>query len=117
MNLMDITNTITNLGNDYTSKVVQTLKDSSANTGDTENTVGKAGSFDSIYNAVSGLLQNTNNYIQQAQQAEVDAALGKMTNAHELGVYQKKANLALQYTVAIRDKAIEAYKEIMNMSI
>ncbi|MFQ9483645.1 MAG: flagellar hook-basal body complex protein FliE [Lachnospira sp.] len=25
--------------------------------------------------------------------------------------------MALQYTVAIRDKALEAYKEIMNMSI
>ncbi|MBS1475221.1 MAG: flagellar hook-basal body complex protein FliE, partial [Lachnospira sp.] len=55
--------------------------------------------------------------IQQAQQAEVDYALGNMTNTHELGVYQQKANIALQYTVAIRDKALEAYKEIMNMQI
>ena len=69
------------------------------------------------YNAVSGLLDSTNTYIQQAQQAEVDFALGNMTNTHELGVYQQKANMALQYTVAIRDKALEAYKEIMNMSI
>ena len=51
------------------------------------------------------------------QQAEVDYALGNMTNTHELGVYQQKANIALQYTVAIRDKALEAYKEIMNMQI
>ncbi len=114
---MDITSAITNLGSDYTSKITQAIKDSSANTGGSSNAVNKTESFDSIYNAVSGLLKDTNNYIQEAQQAEVDAALGKMTNAHELGVYQKKANLALQYTVAIRDKAIEAYKEIMNMSI
>ena len=40
-----------------------------------------------------------------------------VTNTHELGVYQQKANIALQYTVAIRDKALEAYKEIMNMQI
>ena len=33
------------------------------------------------------------------------------------GVYQQKANMALQYTVAIRDKALEAYKEIMNMQV
>ena len=46
--------------------------------------------FDSIYNAVSGLLDSTNTYIQQAQQAEVDFALGNMTNTHELGVYQQK---------------------------
>ena len=55
--------------------------------------------------------------MQQAQQAEVDFALGNMTNTHELGVYQQQANIALQYTVAIRDKALEAYKEIMNMQI
>ena len=66
---------------------------------------------------VSDLLDSTNSYIQQAQQAEVDYALGNMTNTHELGVYQQKANIALQYTVAIRDKALEAYKEIMNMQI
>ena len=40
-----------------------------------------------------------------------------MTNTHELGVYQQQANIALQFTVAVRDKALEAYKEIMNMQI
>jgi len=54
---------------------------------------------------------------QKAQQAEIDYALGNMTNTHELGVYQQEANIALQYTVAIRDKALEAYNSIMNMSM
>ena len=40
-----------------------------------------------------------------------------MTNAHELGVYQQQANIALQYTVAVRDKVLEAYNQLMNMSI
>ena len=35
----------------------------------------------------------------------------------QLGVYQQEANIALQYTVAIRDKALEAYNSIMNMSM
>lgn len=113
---MDITSAVTSLGNDYTSKVTQAIK-SATDSNSSGSTVNKSESFDSIYKAVSGLLNDTNQYIQEAQQAEVDFALGNMTNAHELGVYQKKANLALQYTVAIRDKAIEAYKEIMNMSI
>ena len=73
--------------------------------------------FDSIFNAVSGLVESTNNYVQQAQQAEIDFALGNLTNTHELGVYQQQANIALQFTVAVRDKALEAYKEIMNMQI
>lgn len=112
---MDLTSAISTLGSDYVNKVSDAMKQSSAQkagalTTDTD-------SFDSIYNAVSGLLGSTNSYIQQAQQAEIDFALGNMTNTHELGVYQQQANIALQYTVAIRDKALEAYKEIMNMSI
>ena len=54
---------------------------------------------------------------RRQQEAEIDYALGNMTNTHELGVYQQEANIALQYTVAIRDKALEAYNSIMNMSM
>lgn len=75
------------------------------------------GSFDSIYNAAIGLVDGTNTYIEKAQQAEMDFALGNLTNAHELGAAQQKANLALQYTVAIRDKIIEAYNQLMNIQI
>lgn len=111
---MDLTSAINSLGSDYVSKVTEAMKSSvPLNTSSTEQT----GTFDSIYNSVSGLLESTNSYVQQAQQAEIDFALGNMTNTHELGVYQQQANIALQYTVAVRDKAIEAYKEIMNMSI
>ena len=111
---MDLTSAVTNLGNDYVSKVTQAMKNSVAT--DDAN-ISATESFDSIYNSVAGLLNNTNTYVQQAQQAEIDYALGKMTNAHELGVYQQQANVALQYTVAVRDKVLEAYNQIMNMSI
>lgn len=83
----------------------------------TKETSAAGGTFDSIYNAAIGLVDGTNTYIERAQQAEVDFALGNMTNAHELGVAQQKANLALQYTVAIRDKLLEAYNQIMNIQI
>ena len=110
---MDLTTAVTSLGNDYVNKVSDLLTNNSV----TSTTTSQDSTFDSIFNSVSGLLDSTNNYIQQAQQAEVDFALGNMTNTHELGVYQQQANIALQYTVAIRDKALEAYKEIMNMQI
>ncbi|MDO5383022.1 MAG: flagellar hook-basal body complex protein FliE [Eubacteriales bacterium] len=109
---MDLTTAINALGSDYVSKVQDAMTQSVGTT----DTNGDS-TFDSIFNSVSGLLESTNSYIQQAQQAEIDFALGKMTNTHELGVYQQQANIALQYTVAIRDKALEAYREIMNMSI
>ncbi|MDD3239277.1 MAG: flagellar hook-basal body complex protein FliE [Lachnospira sp.] len=111
---MDLTSAVSSLGSDYVSKITDAMKQSTkVNSG----TGSGDESFDSVYNTVSGLLDSTNSYIQKAQQAEVDFALGKLTNTHELGVYQQEANLALQYTVAIRDKALEAYNSIMNMQI
>lgn len=109
---MDITSVIGTIGSDYVNKVTSAMKDNTAvNTSDSDTT------FDAIYDSVSGLLNSTNSYVQRAQQAEIDYALGNMTNTHELGVYQQEANIALQYTVAIRDKALEAYNSIMNMSM
>jgi len=107
---MDLTTAVNSLGSDYVNKVSDLL----TNKTNTASGTTDDSSFDSVFNAVSGLLDSTNSYIQQAQ---LDYALGNMTNTHELGVYQQKANIALQYTVAIRDKALEAYKEIMNMQI
>ena len=52
-----------------------------------------------------------------AEEEEIKFALGESTNTHELLVAQEKANIALSYTVAVRDKVIDAYKEIMNMQI
>ncbi|MDO5403255.1 MAG: flagellar hook-basal body complex protein FliE, partial [Eubacteriales bacterium] len=108
------TSAVNSLGSDYVSKVTEAMKQAVS----VDNGIEKNGdSFDSVYNAVSGLLGSTNAYIQNAQKAEVDFALGNLTNTHELGAAQQKANLALQYTVSIRDKALEAYNTIMNMQI
>ncbi|MBQ4284089.1 MAG: flagellar hook-basal body complex protein FliE [Lachnospira sp.] len=110
---MDLTSAIGSLGTDYITKISEAMNtNATLNVND-----GEKGTFDSIFNAVSGLVESTNSYIQQAEKAEIDFALGKMNNTHELGVYQQQANIALQFTVAVRDKALEAYKEIMNMQI
>ena len=34
--------------------------------------------FDAIYDSVAGLLNSTNSYVQKAQQAEIDYALGNI---------------------------------------
>lgn len=109
---MDVYSATQALGSDYIDKVTNAVKSASSNQATTDKDT-----FDSVYNSVVGLLNDTNKYIQDASQAEIDFSLGNLTSTHELSVYQQKANLALQYTVAIRDKALEAYKEIMNMSM
>ena len=52
-----------------------------------------------------------------AESAEIQFALGEATSTHDLMIAQEKANIALSYTVAVRDKVLDAYKEIMNMQI
>ncbi|MGN0161726.1 MAG: flagellar hook-basal body complex protein FliE [Lachnospiraceae bacterium] len=111
---MDNVGALYNVTSDYIREVLTTGKTPRENaSGSGEVT----DSFDSIYNSAIGLITSTNNYVEQAQQAEIDFALGNLTSTHELGVIQQKANIALQYTVAIRDKLIDAYKEIMNIQI
>lgn len=73
--------------------------------------------FDGIYNAAINLVSNTNNYLQDAQAAEVAFATGELTNTHELAVIEQKANLSLQYTVAIKNQLLTAYREIMNIQV
>lgn len=111
---MDVNSVIQSLNTDYVKKMTDAAKTAaSGNTKITDST----DTFDSIYNSVLGMLNSTNQYIQDAAKAEVDFALGNLNSTHELGVYQQKANLALQYTVAVRDKALEAYKELMSMQM
>ena len=73
-----------------------------------------SGSFDELYQAAVNLISGTNGYIQQAQQAEIDYAMGKLTSTHELSIIENKANIALQYTVAIKNGILDAYKEIIS---
>ena len=76
-----------------------------------------AESFDNILATAMNMVKETNNYQNNAEEEEIKFALGESTNTHELLVAQEKANIALSYTVAVRDKVIDAYKEIMNMQI
>jgi flagellar hook-basal body complex protein FliE len=62
-------------------------------------------------------LNETNDLQNAAESAEIQFALGESTNTHDLLIAESKAEVALQYTVAVRDKIIDAYKELMQMSI
>ena len=73
--------------------------------------------FSSILNSMMASIDETNTLQNQAESAEIQFALGESENTHDLLIAQTKANVALQYTVAVRDKLIEAYREIMNMQI
>jgi flagellar hook-basal body complex protein FliE len=56
-------------------------------------------------------LQNISNNLTN------DLAAGKTDNIHEVMIAGEKADLALQFTMQVRNKILDAYSEIMRMQI
>ena len=73
--------------------------------------------FESLLSTAIDNIKATNSYLSDAENAEISFALGETESTHDLMIALQKASTALQYTVAVRDKVLEAYKEIMQMQI
>ncbi len=98
---------LTNVSSDY---IQQALKGTKASKTETD-------SFDFAMNTAMSMVQEMNDTQKDYESAEIQFALGEAENTHDLQIAQSKANTTLQYTVAVRDKLMSAYKEIMNMQI
>ena len=75
------------------------------------------GIFSSMLSAAIDNLNTTNSLLSDAENEEIKFALGETDNSHDLTIALEKASTALQYTVTVRDKFLEAYKEIMQIQI
>ena len=73
--------------------------------------------FDNLLHTAIDNLVTTNDYLSDAENEKIKWALGETENTHDLSIALQKASTALQYTVAIRDKLLDAYKELINMQI
>lgn len=71
--------------------------------------------FGSILDSAVRLVNETNAYSNAAEEEEMKYALGETDSIHDLQIAQQKANVSLQYTVAVRDAFVSAYKELMAM--
>ncbi len=74
-------------------------------------------SFSSLLQSAKGMLNETSELQNAAESAEMQFMLGYAVNPHDLQAVQQKATIALNYTIAVRDRMLEAYKEIMNMQV
>lgn len=72
---------------------------------------GKTGFADLLRQAI----QDVNQTQKVADQITEDFALGKVNNVHDVTIATEHAQLALELTIAVRNKVVEAYKEIMRM--
>lgn len=62
--------------------------------------------------------------VQQVRQTESTAAIGTETllgtapgSLHQVMIDLEKADIALQFTIQLRNKMLEAYQEIMRMQV
>lgn len=62
-------------------------------------------------------LDNTNSLLIDAQNLADDFAAGRTDNIPQVLLAAEKANIALQFTLQIRNKIMDAYSEIMRMQI
>ena len=111
---MDISS-LYNVNSDMIKNVIYTQESAAAAAVDS--TIDSDNSFSYILNSAIDNINLTNSYLSDAENEELKFALGETNSTHDLMIALNKASTALQYTVAIRDKFLESYKELMNMQI
>ncbi len=74
-------------------------------------------SFETIFNAAVGLLNDTNQFQIDAQNLQLDYITGKTDDIIALNMAQAKAASSLQFTAQVTNKILTAYQEIMRMSL
>lgn len=73
--------------------------------------------FSAIFDQMLNLVGETDSLAADAEAAEINFSLGNADSTHEVTVAQQKALVSLQYTVAIKNALMDAYREIMNIQI
>lgn len=71
--------------------------------------------FSTLFDSAVNMVQETNDYSNAAEEEEIKYALGESDSIHDLQIAQQKANISLQYTVAVRNAFLQGYKELMNL--
>lgn len=62
-------------------------------------------------------IEKVNLLEKESEQYDLKMASGQLENIHEAMIATQKADIALQLTMQIRNKVLEAYREIMRMQI
>lgn len=62
-------------------------------------------------------LDKVNQMQVESEEYKKILVLGEVDNLHDVTIASEKANVALQVTMSIRNKIVEAYREIMRIQI
>ena len=74
----------------------------------------KVSSFSDFLN---NALEKVNTLQQESAEATNKFITGESDNIHDVMIAGSKADLALQMTLQVRNKVMDAYNEIMNMQV
>jgi flagellar hook-basal body complex protein FliE len=81
-------------------------------------TTGASGaSGDSFATALGNGLNNLQTLQTNADSLAVQAATGQLTDVHQFTMVATQAQLATELTVAVRNKAVEAFNDILKMPL
>jgi len=83
----------------------------------TDNTSQKTGSGESFFSYLKDALNEVDDLQKEAAASGQRLALGDEEYLHNTVIAYEKANLALQLTIQVRDKIVEAYQEIMRIQM
>lgn len=73
--------------------------------------------FATVFDAAKQLLVETNTLEQTSQNEVTKFLIGEADNAHDVMIAAQEAQIALQYTNAIRTNIIQAYQTIMQIQV
>lgn len=66
---------------------------------------------------LNGAIHGVNDLQIESEKQNEAFALGLTDNIHQVMIVSEKAEMALQYTMQVRNKILDAYQEIMRMPI
>lgn len=81
----------------------------------TSEAVQRNGAFQALFDSASNMISDANDYSNAAEVEEMKYSMGETESIHDLQIAQQKANISLQYVVAVRDSFMSGYKELMNL--
>jgi flagellar hook-basal body complex protein FliE len=66
---------------------------------------------------LTGALDKLNGMENKADDLGVQTATGQLTDVHDFMIASTQAQIATELTVAVRNKAVDAFTEIMRMQV
>ena len=66
---------------------------------------------------LTNALGEVNNLQASSAKASFDLAAGNLQDVSQVTIATEKANIALQLTMQVRNKMIDAYQEVMRMTV